>query len=165
MLTVYLGLGSNLGDRAANLRAAIDRLRAAPLRIDAVSSIYETAPVGETPEPVPAYLNCALRARTLLQPEALLDLTQQVEAAGGRTPTFRWGPRTIDVDLLLYDSLVMRSSRLVLPHPRLRERAFVLRPLAELTPHLALPDGTPVADLLRLPSVAAQEVTAWTDAG
>src|SRR2546423_12958246 len=99
-MTIYLSLGSNVGDREANLRHALDRLNSHSLRITRVSSIYESSPVGETPEPVPDYLNLALQAETILGAEELLDYTQSVESAVGRIPTYRWGPRVIDVDIL-----------------------------------------------------------------
>jgi 2-amino-4-hydroxy-6-hydroxymethyldihydropteridine diphosphokinase len=156
MPVVYLGLGSNLGDRAASLRAAIDRLRAGGLAAEAVSSLYESEHVGARPGPVPDYLNCVLRARTDLAPEALLDRTQAVERAGGRTPNYRWGPRAIDVDILLCGRRVVVTDRLVVPHPRLAERAFVLVPLAEMDPELALPGGAPVRELVHAPAVQAQ---------
>jgi 2-amino-4-hydroxy-6-hydroxymethyldihydropteridine diphosphokinase len=162
MPTVYLGLGSNLGDRAANLREALARLEeTGRVRITSVSRIYETVPVGDTPEPVPDYLNCVARAETDLSPPALLDWVQTVERAGGRVPTFRWGPRTIDIDLLLYDEVTLDSERLVLPHPRLFERAFALVPLAELAPDLAFPDGTRLGDRLQDEKVMGQELRVW----
>src|SRR5689334_12943773 len=115
----YLSVGSNVGDRARNLRDALARLERPTLRVTAVSGVYETEPVGETPEPVPAYLNCVARIETSLEPLALLLHTQQVEREGGRTPTFRWGPRTIDIDILLYNGLTLATDALVIPHPRL----------------------------------------------
>jgi 2-amino-4-hydroxy-6-hydroxymethyldihydropteridine diphosphokinase len=165
MATAYLSLGSNLGDRAANLREALGRLdKGGAVRVTAVSSLYETAPVGETPEPVPAYLNLVARVETELPPEELLLHTQAVERAGGRAPTFRWGPRVIDIDIALYDAISVVTETLTIPHPRLRERAFVLRPLVEVAPGLRLPDGTTVKSLLGQPVVAAQEVRLWEEA-
>jgi 2-amino-4-hydroxy-6-hydroxymethyldihydropteridine diphosphokinase len=158
MPTVYLSLGSNLGDRSQNLREAITRLEERGLQITAISSVYETVPVGETAEPVPYYLNIAARAETDLHPQALLNVMQAVEQAGGRTPTFRWGPRIIDIDLLLYDGVTMDSDRLTLPHPRLYERAFALIPLSEIAPDLTFPDGTTLSDRLNDPDVRAQSV-------
>ena len=158
MPTTYLSLGSNLGDRAQNLRDAIWGLEERGIRVTGVSPVYETVPVGETAEPVPNYLNCVVRAETDLSPEALLHVTQAVERAGGRTPTFRWGPRLIDIDLLLYDSVTMESERLTVPHPRLFERAFALIPLHEIEPDLIFPDGSTLSERLTDPRVRAQSV-------
>jgi 2-amino-4-hydroxy-6-hydroxymethyldihydropteridine diphosphokinase len=158
MPTVYLSLGSNLGDRAQNLRQALQRLEERGVHLMMLSSVYETVPVGETAEPVPLYLNCVARAETDLSPEALLEVTQAVEQAGGRTPTFRWGPRVIDIDLLLYDGVTRDSDRLTIPHPRLYERAFALLPLWEIAPGLVFPDGSSLADRLQYPQVRAQAV-------
>ncbi|MCS7209726.1 MAG: 2-amino-4-hydroxy-6-hydroxymethyldihydropteridine diphosphokinase [Fimbriimonadales bacterium] len=155
---VYLSLGSNLGDRLANLREGLRRLSlhgVVPLQI---SRVYETAPVGETPDPRP-YLNVGIWAVTELSPDALLNTVKTVEAELGRVHNEgRWMPRTLDIDIILYDNLTMDTPTLTIPHPRMRERAFVLIPLAELTPHLVLPDGTPVQELLRNPQTQAQEV-------
>lgn len=159
MNTVYLSLGSNLGDRPANLRAAIERLHRPPqIRLTGVSSFYETLPVGETPEPVPDYINCAVSVETLLPPLALLEYIQTVEREVGREPTFRWGPRVIDVDILLYDDITMQTERLTLPHPRLMERAFALIPLAEIAPDLVFTDGVSLAERMKTPQVQEQTV-------
>ncbi|MGC8669510.1 MAG: 2-amino-4-hydroxy-6-hydroxymethyldihydropteridine diphosphokinase [Chthonomonadales bacterium] len=158
MSLAYLSLGSNLGDRQAHIAAAIRRLAAPGLRVTGVSSIYETEPVGYTPEPVPKYLNCVVQIHTRLSPEELLRHAQSVERAGGRTSTFRWGPRTIDVDLLLYDDLAIATPLLTIPHPRLKERAFVLVPLFELDPNLVLPGGSPIRAALEAPAVRAQGI-------
>jgi 2-amino-4-hydroxy-6-hydroxymethyldihydropteridine diphosphokinase len=165
MPNVYLSLGSNLGDRAGNIAAALRRIGRAGIRIAAVSRLYETAPVGETPEPVPGYLNCAAHAETTLEPLQVLDATQAIERAGGRQPTFRWGPRTIDVDLLLYDSAAVETERLVLPHPRIYERAFVLVPLAEIAPDLVFPDGSALRQHLQNEAVAQQPIRVWGPVG
>lgn len=159
MHTVYLSLGSNLGDRPANLRAAIERLHRPPqICLTGVSSLYETLPVGETPEPVPDYINCAVSVETLLPPLALLEYIQKVEMEIGREPTFRWGPRVIDVDILLYDGITLQTERLTLPHPRLMERAFALIPLAEIAPDLVFADGVSLAERLQNPQVLEQTV-------
>jgi 2-amino-4-hydroxy-6-hydroxymethyldihydropteridine diphosphokinase len=159
MKTAYLSLGSNLGDRLANLRAAIQRLHRPPqLRLTGVSSFYETLPVGETPEPVPDYINCAVRVETLLPPLALLEYIQAVEREIGREPTFRWGPRVIDVDILLYDGITLETERLTLPHPRMMERAFALIPLAEIAPDMVFSDGVSLAERLQSPPVREQIV-------
>jgi 2-amino-4-hydroxy-6-hydroxymethyldihydropteridine diphosphokinase len=138
----YLGLGSNVGDRESHLRAAIDELRGRGVQVEAVSSLYETEPVGEVLDQ-PDFLNGAVRIRTSLDPNELLDLCKAIEAAEGRDlggP--RHGPRPIDVDLLLLGDLEMSTDRLTLPHSEVTSRRFVLMPLLELDPELRLPDGT-----------------------
>ncbi|MDT8307169.1 MAG: dihydropteroate synthase [Anaerolineae bacterium] len=131
---IFLSLGTNLGDRLQNLRDAIAALEAAGVRLTALSPVYETAPWGHTEQP--AFLNMAAAGRTALEPAALLQLLKQVEGDMGREPAERWGPRLIDIDLLFYDDLVLDGEELILPHPRLHERAFVLVPLAEIAPDL-----------------------------
>jgi 2-amino-4-hydroxy-6-hydroxymethyldihydropteridine diphosphokinase len=159
MTTVFFSLGSNLGDRPANLRAAIERLHRPPqMRLTGVSSFYETLPVGETPEPVPDYINCAVSVETLMSPLALLEYIQRVEKDVGREPTFRWGPRIIDVDILLYDGISMNTERLTLPHPRMMERAFALIPLAEIAPDMVFSDGVSLSERLKHPQVQEQAV-------
>jgi 2-amino-4-hydroxy-6-hydroxymethyldihydropteridine diphosphokinase len=119
------------------------------VEVEAVSSLYETEPVGEVLEQ-PDFLNAAARVRTGLDPEVLLDLCKEIERERGRTAGApRHGPRPLDVDLLLLDGLVLRSERLTLPHPEVTSRRFVLAPLLELDPELTLPDGTRLAEALR----------------
>lgn len=143
----FLGLGSNLGDRLAHLQAAVDLLDADPRsRIDAVSSVYETAPVGG-PQQEP-FLNIAVRLATRRSPWSLLRRCHRVEQARERVRTVRWGPRTLDVDILLYDDRVVATRRLHIPHARLTERAFALVPLIEVAPGKRLPDGTAVSAAL-----------------
>ena len=143
----FLGLGSNLGERLEHLQAAVDLLDQDPrTRVDAVSSVYETEPVGG-PEQGP-YLNIALRVTTSRSPRALLALCNEVEAALGRVREERWGPRTVDVDVLLYGDRVVSTRRLAVPHPRMTERAFVLVPLMEVAPGLTLPGGGSAASAL-----------------
>lgn len=143
----YLGLGSNLGDRLATLQQAVDRLHALPgVAIDQVSAVYETDPVGGTEQP--DYYNVALRVLTTRSPSRLLAACHQVEQALGRVRTVRWGPRTIDVDILLYDQRVVGSDELVIPHPRLTVRPFALVPLAEVAPGGRLPDGRSLVTVL-----------------
>jgi 2-amino-4-hydroxy-6-hydroxymethyldihydropteridine diphosphokinase len=155
-LTGYLGLGSNEGDRLANLRAARDALRQRGIEVLASSSVYETAPRGEVTDQ-PDFLNGCVRIRTELGPEELLDACKAVERELGRTPVgIRHGPRPIDVDVLLLGDLERRADRLTLPHAEVTSRRFVLEPLLELDPDLALPDGTRLAD--RLAAVADQRV-------
>ena len=158
---VYLSLGSNLGDRLANLREGVRRLQAQGVFPLQVSRVYETVPVGETPDPR-LYLNLGVWAQTELAPQALLHTVKSVEAALGRTfNEGRWMPRPLDIDIILYDNLTLETPTLTIPHPRMRERAFVLIPLAEMTPDYVLPDGTPVKALLGNPRIQAQEVRVY----
>jgi 2-amino-4-hydroxy-6-hydroxymethyldihydropteridine diphosphokinase len=153
----YLGLGSNEGDRLANLRAAREALSRRGAEVVASSSIYETAPQGEVTDQ-PDFLNACLRIRTALDPEALLDVCKQVERELGRAPGgVRHGPRRIDVDVLLLGGREHHSERLTLPHPEVTRRRFVLEPLLELDPALQLPDGRALADFR--PALADQRVT------
>jgi 2-amino-4-hydroxy-6-hydroxymethyldihydropteridine diphosphokinase len=134
--TVYLGLGSNLGDRAANLRAALAAL-APDVLVTAISAVYETVPMHV--EDQPDFLNLVCAARTALAPHELLRRLKGIERALGRVPGPRYGPRAIDLDLLLYDDLVLDTAELTVPHPRMLDRAFVLVPLAEIAPSLRHP--------------------------
>lgn len=139
----FLGLGSNLGDRLANLQLAANLLEAqADLRVLASSRVWETDPVGGPPQA--DYLNAVLEVGTDLAPHGLLEACQLVEAALHRERDVRWGPRTIDVDILLFDDVSMNDPDLTIPHPRLHERAFVVLPLMELAPELVLPGGVPL---------------------
>jgi 2-amino-4-hydroxy-6-hydroxymethyldihydropteridine diphosphokinase len=148
MRSGYLGLGSNVGDRAGHLRAAIEMLGERGVEVEAVSSGYETEPVGEVLDQ-PDFLNMAIRIRTELEPEALLDLCKQVEVERGRAlDAPRHSPRPLDVDLLLLGDLELTTDRLTLPHPEVTSRRFVLAPLLELNPDLKLPDGTALSDAL-----------------
>jgi 2-amino-4-hydroxy-6-hydroxymethyldihydropteridine diphosphokinase len=157
-LTGYLGLGSNEGDRLGNLRAARDALGGRGVDVLAASSVYETAPQGEITDQAD-FLNACLRVRTALGPEELLDAGKAVERELGRAPGgVRHGPRPIDVDVLLLGDLEFNSERLSLPHPEITSRRFVLEPLLELDPELALPDGTRLAE--RFDSVRDQPVRA-----
>ncbi len=147
-MRAYIGLGSNLGDRGAYLERAVDLLRADE-RIDvlAVSSFRETEPVGLREQP--RFLNGAATVETDLSARELLDRLLAVERELGRERTGpRFGPRTIDLDLLLYGRETIDEPGLTVPHPRLQERAFVLEPLIELEPSLVLPDGQRLRDLL-----------------
>ncbi|WP_309122851.1 2-amino-4-hydroxy-6-hydroxymethyldihydropteridine diphosphokinase [Paenibacillus sp.] len=131
MSVAYLGLGSNIGDRDVLLAQAIERLNGHPsIRVTDVSALYETDPVGY--EDQPPFLNMACRIETSLAPEALLASTLTIERELGRERTVRWGPRTIDIDLLLYDNTTLNTKDLTVPHPRLMERAFVLVPLLDI---------------------------------
>lgn len=146
MATAYLGLGTNLGDRDANLAAALELLDER-VGIDAVSSVYESEPVGYTAQP--KFLNLVARIRTKLAPRDLLEALQEIERELGRERHFRNAPRVIDVDLLLYDDEVLEEPGLTVPHPRMLERDFVLRPLVELDPELRHPIRGRLVDRLR----------------
>jgi len=135
--TVYLGLGANVGDRLANLRMALARLQTLA-RLEAVSSLYETQPQGVSDQPL--FFNAVCLISTGLEPQALLRFLKNLEWEIGRRPGGQtWGPRPIDLDILLYDDRVVDAPELTVPHPRLAERAFVLVPLAELAPELRHP--------------------------
>ena len=146
----YVGLGANLGDREATLRRAVELLAGSPgIEVVAVSTLRETDPVGYTDQP--RFLNGVAALVTNLSPRALLDRLLEVERELGRVRGEgpRFGPRTVDLDLLLHGEEVVDERGLVVPHPRLAERRFVLEPLHELDPELTLPDGRRVVDLLR----------------
>jgi 2-amino-4-hydroxy-6-hydroxymethyldihydropteridine diphosphokinase len=153
----YLGLGSNQGDRLAQLRAARAALEGQGVAVLACSSVYETAPQGAVLDQ-PDFLNACLEIETDLGPEALLDVAKGAERELGRLPGgVRHGPRPIDIDVLLLGDLRHRSARLTLPHPEVTARRFVLEPLLELDPALRLPDGRPLAVFKA--AVAGQPVT------
>jgi 2-amino-4-hydroxy-6-hydroxymethyldihydropteridine diphosphokinase len=144
----YLGLGSNVGDSAANLRDAADALEVSGIKILARASLYTTAPQGEILDQ-PDFLNSALKIETDLAPLELLDLCKRIEVAHGRDPQgVRHGPRPIDIDVLLLGDESFESDRLTLPHREIATRRFVLEPLLELDPGLTLPDGTLAVNLL-----------------
>ena len=145
-VTVFLGLGTNVGDRAANLEQALRRIDAVA-RVEAVSSIYETEPVGYREQP--DFWNIAARCTTELPAQQLMAELLQIELAMGRQRTFKNAPRLIDIDILLYDDVIMSDRDLELPHPRMHERAFVLRPLVEIAPGIEHPrSGVRYAELL-----------------
>jgi 2-amino-4-hydroxy-6-hydroxymethyldihydropteridine diphosphokinase len=155
--TGYLGLGSNVGDREANLRDARAALGRAGVEVLASSSLYETAPQGELLDQ-PDFLNACLRIRTALGPDQLLDVCKAVERDLGRAPGgVRHGPRPIDIDVLLLGDLEHSSERLTLPHREVTSRRFVVDPLLELDPELELPDGTRLGELVE--SLQEQRVT------
>jgi 2-amino-4-hydroxy-6-hydroxymethyldihydropteridine diphosphokinase len=147
MAEVFLALGSNLGDRARNLAAAREALGRGPIGNLQASSVYETEPWG--PIKQGRYLNQVVRGVTALAPHPLLKKIQEIELSLGRHRVHeeRYGPRTIDLDILLYDAIEMNESDLTIPHPRMVERPFVLVPLAEIAPHLEI-GGVPVKTLL-----------------
>jgi 2-amino-4-hydroxy-6-hydroxymethyldihydropteridine diphosphokinase len=143
----YVGIGANLGDPAAQVRAAIDALAALPgTRLAGTSSLYRTAPVGFAGQP--DFVNAVAALDTTLAPHALLDALLGIEARGGRERSFRDAPRTLDLDLLLYGDATLDDPELVVPHPRMHGRAFVLAPLVEIDPGIVIPGHGPAAECL-----------------
>lgn len=133
--TVYIGIGSNMGDRQAYIDKALSMLRETPgIGITAVSSIIETEPYGGVEQD--PFLNGVIGISTYLSPHALLDRLHEIENACGRERTVHWGPRTLDLDILLYDDLHINDNELTIPHPDMKNREFVLKPLAEIAPHI-----------------------------
>lgn len=149
MNTAYIGLGTNIGDREAFLKEALVELRAIDgISVEAVSSIYETDPIGYLDQG--KFLNMVARVNTTLPPSSLLDSCMQVEQNLGRKREIRWGPRTIDIDILLYNQENIVTENLVIPHPRMLERAFVVIPLLELDHDITLPDTEkPLRELVK----------------
>lgn len=144
-VTCYLGLGSNISDRGANLAEALRRLGRVPtVEIAKTSSIYETAPVG--PQNQPDFFNQVVQAKVTCRARRLLEHVQGIEQEMGRVRTRRWGERIIDIDILLYGDETIEEPDLQIPHPRMLARQFVLVPLAEIAPDLLLPDGRRAAD-------------------
>lgn len=137
MASVYLGLGSNLGEREENLWQALTLL-CAQVSLEKVSSVYETEPVGYKEQPL--FLNLVCRIATDLSPGELLLLAKDIETSMGRVPSFGSSPRIIDIDILFYEDRIMSTQNLTIPHPRLQDRAFVLMPLAEIAPDLIHPE-------------------------
>ena len=137
MASVYLGLGSNLGEREENLWQALTLL-CAQVSLEKVSSVYETEPVGYKEQPL--FLNLVCRIATDLSPGELLHLAKDIETSMGRVPSFGSSPRIIDIDILFYEDGIMSTQNLTIPHPRLQDRAFVLMPLAEIAPDLIHPE-------------------------
>ena len=147
MTTAYVGLGANLGSREAMLRRAVELLGEADgVEVLAVSQLRETEPVGVFDQPL--FLNGAVAVETTRTPRQLLDLLLEIERSLGRVREKRWGPRTVDLDLLVYGDEVVDEPGLRVPHPRLHERRFALAPLAELDPDLAIPGRGSVSDVL-----------------
>lgn len=146
MALVYLGLGANLNNPLTQLQFAIEQLdQHEQISITACSSMYASKPMG--PQDQPDYVNAVVALTTSLLPESLLDVAQQIEDASGRVRLRRWGERTLDLDILLYDELVLETPRLSVPHPGIEQREFVIIPLAEIASQLVLPNGTPIANL------------------
>lgn len=131
MAQICLSLGSNIGDRENFIKSAIELLKMKVV-VQKISSLYETAPWGKTKQP--NFLNICLVGETDLEPDELLEFIHETETHVGRTPSFKWGPREIDIDILFYDHQIVKAESLIIPHPHLEERAFVLVPLAEIAP-------------------------------
>lgn len=148
MSRAYIGMGSNVGDRHENLKAAVRSLSAAlpDVVLIARSSVYGSEPVGMTDQP--DFLNAVVAVETTLDPHKLLAFLHDIEIERGRQRITRWGPRTLDLDILMYGDLQVDDPDLTLPHPRLAERRFVLEPLLEIAPEAHLPDGTPLQSVL-----------------
>lgn len=155
-MTAVVSLGSNVGDRAQHLRVGIDVL-SRRFAVEAVSPVYETAPVGGVDQA--SFLNCVALVATT-DADALLDAAHAAEETRGRLRSIRWGPRTLDVDVVSVDSLTSASPRLTLPHPRAHERAFVLLPWLDVDPDAELPGRGRVADLVR--AVDTSGVRRWS---
>jgi 2-amino-4-hydroxy-6-hydroxymethyldihydropteridine diphosphokinase len=155
----FLSLGSNLGDREGYLQQALQQLHRHPeMTLTQLSSIYETVPVGNLDQDL--FLNMVIQGETTLTPEGLLYLTQSIEWDLGRIRNVHWGPRTIDIDILLYNNKRMDTEALVIPHPRMTERAFVLLPLAEIAPNCTIPEeGITIVELLD--TVQGEGVRKW----
>lgn len=144
---VYLSLGSNMGDKEAYLKQAVQLLEEVPdLAVTAKSSLYLTEPLGFREQDF--FLNAVLAIETMLEPRALLTVTQEIEHRLARKRTIRWGPRTMDIDILLYNADEMTDPELVIPHPEMHRRRFVLAPLAEINPNLVIPGKGEVSKLL-----------------
>ncbi|EOK5973472.1 2-amino-4-hydroxy-6-hydroxymethyldihydropteridine diphosphokinase [Vibrio parahaemolyticus] len=148
MITAYIAVGSNLADPVSQAQQAIEALKTLPnSEFVQASSLYNSTPMG--PQNQPDYINAVVAIKTNLTPLELLDCTQAIEQEQGRVrKDERWGPRTLDLDIVLYGNEVINSERLIVPHYGMREREFVLYPLAEIAPSLQLPDGTEVSELL-----------------
>lgn len=157
---VFLSVGSNLGDRQGNLRAALGGL-GPDVRTLAVSSLYETAPVGVTDQP--AFLNLTVMADTVLTPDDLLTHLKSIEREVGRTKTYRWGPRIVDIDIIFYGDVALQTPSLTIPHPEMTGRAFVLIPLREIAPDFVHPVlKRTVRDLAGAISAGGVRRAAWS---
>ncbi|HAS8417787.1 TPA: 2-amino-4-hydroxy-6-hydroxymethyldihydropteridine diphosphokinase [Vibrio vulnificus] len=150
MITAYIAIGSNLADPVSQAKSAIEALNTLPKsRLLIASQLYSSSPMG--PQDQPDYINAVAAIETELTPLELLDCTQAIELEQGRVrKEERWGPRTLDLDIILYGDEVIDSERLTIPHYGMKEREFVLYPLAEIAPNLTLPDGTELSQLLTI---------------
>ncbi len=160
MITVFLALGSNLGDRKTNLYTAVNHLRRR-IAVRQLSSVYETEPAYVTDQP--PFLNMVLRGETTVPPLKLLSFLKSIERDMGREKTIRFGPRLVDVDILLYGNECIDTPTLTIPHPRMTERAFVLIPLTEIAPELVIPGAEQPVSLLaaRLPAGGLGKIIDW----
>ncbi len=156
---VYISIGSNQGEREKYLHLAVTELdQLDNITVEKVSSIYETEPVDYLDQP--RFLNMVVKITTSLSPTELLQVTQMIENKGERTRSIRFGPRTLDLDILLYNQENIKLSYLQIPHPRMLERAFVMIPLIEIAPSLILPDGSPIDHIYEQLS-GKEGVTLW----
>jgi len=160
MATVYLGLGTNIGDRKQNLVTALELISEHAV-IELLSSIYETEPVGYKEQPL--FLNAACHISTALSPEQLLKLAKEIESSLGRKKSFPNAPRPIDIDILLYDNIVIKQAQLTIPHPQLTMRAFVLIPLAEIAPEVLHPENNRTIKQLLDHLDSVDGVRKWAD--
>lgn len=161
MIKVIIAIGSNLGDPVAQAKVAINALHQLPdSKVSAVSSLYSSSPMG--PQDQPDYINAVVEIETNLAPMELLDLTQKIELEQGRVrKEERWGPRTLDLDIILFGDQTIDNERLTVPHYGMKEREFVLYPLAEIYNDLTLPDGTTLSQLLK--TVDRNGLSIWED--
>lgn len=159
MIKVYIAIGSNLSNPVSQAKNAIEALKLLPnSRFINVSSLYSSTPMG--PQDQPDYINAVAEIDTLLSPIELLDQTQKIELEHGRVrKDDRWGPRTLDLDIILFGNNTISSERLTIPHYGMKEREFVLYPLAEIAPNLTLPDGTELKELLK--NISMNGLTIW----
>ncbi|MHC4140305.1 MAG: 2-amino-4-hydroxy-6-hydroxymethyldihydropteridine diphosphokinase [Planctomycetota bacterium] len=148
MTKVYAGLGSNLGNKRENIIRAIDRIDAyEEICVREKSGFYDTSPVGGPPQP--DYVNCVIELETEVEPQTLLKEFKKIEIEQGRRPGVRWGPRVVDLDILLYGDRIVNDHNLKIPHERMHERAFVLKPLCEISPDIKNPvSGISISELL-----------------
>ena len=157
-----IGLGGNLGDAPKTLCFALEQLSAhAQIHITSISRLYRSAAIG--PEGQPDYANAAITLDTLLSPWQLLDELQALELAAGRVRDLRWGARTLDLDLLLYGAQRIQDERLIVPHPEMHKRAFVLRPLQDIWPQVHWSEATNLVTLLQQPALAQQTLEPWPE--
>lgn len=159
MSIAYIALGANLGDPLKQAHDAIEAIKQLPqTQILQISPFYRSKPLG--PQNQPDYLNAVIKLTTLLSPTTLLSVLQRIEKQLGRVrKANRWGPRTLDLDILLYDKLIINSENLIIPHYDMQHREFVLYPLFDIAPELILPDQTPLAELIKL--VSKNNMTYW----
>lgn len=159
MSIAYIALGANLGDPLKQAHDAIEAIKQLPqTQILQISPFYRSKPLG--PQNQPDYLNAVIKLTTLLSPTTLLSVLQRIEKQLGRVrKANRWGPRTLDLDILLYDKLIINSENLIIPHYDMQHREFVLYPLFDIAPELILPDRTPLAELIKL--VSKNNMTYW----